>query len=578
MNTFCRTCLAVVVTGSVAWRSVSAAEPTRVCSVYVQSFTAFQQQLAVGMTAFGSPQLGVLPMMLKTSVPGAAQMDETQPLALHVFTTGTGKSGRVLELTPSSTPESCLQLLVGQGAQVPAPSNGVYRLKKGMAAKIVGKRLRIALKSDDSAACLALPDSAFPAMPDVPGAVRVSVVPSALRPLLNQFRQTASAHPVQGAGAEAAERGRRTLDSVCAFYGTLLGQIDALALGLEIRESGLFLNSRLTPAAGTDIASLIASAKPASAKELAFMDAGSLFSFATGGSTVPSALKQQLVSLYVDLTVSAPNFKGVETNELAAVIGHSMRMFGAPMAFTGSLSTNGTALLSQGMISVPDPAVYVTDLFALMKMPAYQRMMGQSGMTVSNIATRTYKGMTVYAFKSAFDEAALVRQMGGGATNVSSNATQTAALRTVMSLFGNGYECAAMPSDVAFGMGSPAMVEHAVDRIRSAPGASASAQGLQAALGLSAAPHTLGRFSLSGLFRLSRPVAPGVPVAVKTPPESEDSCVMFGSWVAGGEAHSVLLVPPSEIKAVTAQAQALKGGSRATGSVPQPPAEKSKQE
>lgn len=577
MNAFCRAGLAVVVAGSVAWRCAAAseAEMRRVCSVYAESFSALQQQLGVGMAAFQSPQLAALPMMIKVGVPGAAQMDEEQPLALHIFSAGAGKTGMVLELTTSGSPESCLQLLAGKGDQMPPQSNGVYRLKKGMAAKVVGKRLRIALKSDASAACLDLPDAAFPAMPDVPGAVRVSVVPSALRPMLEQFRQTVAARPPQGAGADAAERGRRTLEAVFGFYGTLLDQIDALTQGVEIRDSGLVLHSRLTPKAGTDVASVIASLKPVPAKQLAFVDAGSLFSFATGGSTVPPALKKQFGDLYVGLMSGAPNFKGVDTNGLSEVIGRSMSVYGAPMAFTGTLATNGAALLSQGVLTVADPASYVNDLIALTKMPAYQQMMGLSCMTVSDVKTRMYKGVAVCSLKNAFDEAALARQIGGDATNAASAAAQAANLRTMMSLFGNGYEYAAMSSDVAFGMGSPAMVERAVDRIQAASGASSAAQGLQAALGLASAPHAIGRFSLSGLFRLTHAAAPGVPPAAETPPESGDSCVMFASWVAGGEARSILLVPPSEIKAVTAQVQALKGGA---GAAPQSPAAGAKPE
>jgi hypothetical protein len=545
---------------SVAWLQTMAA--TRLCSVYLESFTAFQQQLGVGMQTFQAPQLGAAPLMLMAALPGAGQMDNTKPLALHVLSLGPGETALVAEFSFSGTAETFLQSLGVDGALPPATSDGIYRLPNGTTVKIVGQRVSVVVKGgEDPADCLK--SGAFPDIPDVPGVIRVSVAPAALKPVLDQFRESLKAQPLAAASATQTEQGRRTADAALAFYGALLEQVNAFTLGLDIRTEGVFLNTRLTPKPGSDIAALEASAQPASAAKLAFLDGDSTFSFATGQSTIPDRLKNQFIDFYIQMLLSTPDFKATDAAELRTFAESMSRSFGAAMAFSGTLVTNGPALLAQGAFEVSDPAAYQKDQLALLKSPAYQKIMAQSCMSMSEPTTRTYRGFTVYSWNSSFDEKAWsqrIKEMT--VTNLPPGNTealrqsQLASMRTMSSLFCKGYETAVMQKDLALGMGSPAMVEKSVDRIRTATAPSAEAVRIRNALALPAAPHALGRFSLLDLLQLSARTQPAATAALQVPAPTSGAGILFASWVVNGEAYSRLCVSADEIKAIVGMVQA----------------------
>ncbi len=573
-----RPCLsALVLSAGLVQSAVSA---TRLCSVYVESFSVLQKQLFTGAEVFQAPQLGALPMMMGAGLPGAAQMNNDKPLALHILNLGENKTGLVVEVTPSGTAEAYLKALAGGAeAALPAPVGGVYTLENGMAAKEAGGRLFFVLKADDPAACLAAGLERLPPMPAMPGAIRVSVAPSAMVPLLDSFKKTMAA--AQANPNPAAEQGRQAVSGALDFYGQLFRQVDAYHLSLNIQTEGLFIRSRLAPKAGTDMAALVAGAKPATAAQLAFVEKGSFLSFASGGGAVPERFKRQIADFYVRMLTASPLYATMQTNELASVMGHSIRLLGAPLAVTaGAPGADGT-LPVQGFMNVADPAGYLNEQLALMKTPVYQTLMGKSGLTFPEPTKRSAKGLTVYSWKTDFDEVALEKAARAGLPpNLPPEQADAAAkssvasMREMMKLFSGGYEYAATAQALLFGMGSPALIEAVAERVRAPARPGAEAERIRTVLSPSGAPHNMGRLSLGGLMGLGLAAQPELAAAAKGIPPGEG--VIFTGWTVGGEMLGALLVPPSEVKAVTAltqavQAQALQKAGAPVARPPIPP-------
>jgi hypothetical protein len=547
---------------------------TRICSVYLESYSALQKQLFLGAEAFQAPQLGALPMMISAGLPGAAQMDNGKPVALHVLDLGEGKTGMVIEVSPSGTPEAYLKALAGEVVALPEPASGVYTLANGTAAKVAGGRLLLALKGTDLAACLAPGIEKLPEMPALPGVLRVSLSPSALMPQLAKFKKTMSALPK--GGATNAEQGQRSMAAMLDFYGLMLGQLDGYHLGLNIQPEGLFIRTRVSPKAGTDLAALMASGKPASAAQLAFIEKGSLFSYASGGGVVPERLKQQFIALYAQIAALSPLYGPAQTNELAALMRTSVRMFGSPMVFTGTQAAEGGALLMQGTIAVANPASYLAEQIEMMKSPVFQKLMGQSGMKFPEPTVRICKGLKAYAWKTELDEQAMEKAARAGLPpNLPPDKAEEAlksgmaSMRAAMTLFGGGYEYAATAKELVIGAGSPLMLEAAIGRVQAAPVASAEAARIEVLLSPSVDPRSLGRFSLGGLMGMMMATQPKLADAVKGLPAGEG--VVFASWPVGGELLTALLVPASEIKAVTALTQAVQAQAAQKQGAPPPP-------
>ncbi len=538
---------------------------TRICSVYLESYSALQKQLFLGAELFQAPELGTLPMMISMGLPGAAQMNNDKPIAVHVLDVGSGSPAIILEVAPVGTAEAYLQALAGAEAALPAPANGLYLLADGTAARIVGTRLLLAPGAKDPAACLGGDPGALPAMPSVPGAIRLSVAPAALIPKLDALRQMMEAMP---STVPNADQSKRMMESVIDFYALLLGQVDAMHMGISVQPGGLLVRSRLAPKAGTDIAAMVGSVKPAAADQLAFIEKDSLFSYASGSATFPPALKQQFVDLYAKMAALAPGAEGLQAGDLAAAMSQSMQAVGVPLAFTGMPPAKGQPLQMQGMMCVSDPAAYLSGQLAIMKMPALQKL---SNMTFEEPVKRTYQGLTVLTCKYLLDESMLAKSMRAALpTNTPPKQAEaalkasTTAMHTVMQLFGNSYEYAATPKAVVFGMGAPAMIEQAIGRVQAPAASSPEALRIRNLLAVDAAPHALGRLSLSSLMGLVMSAVPGLDQAPQPDAAAQPAGegMIFADWAANGEIHSALLIPPSEIKAVKAQTTALSARER----------------
>jgi len=315
----------------------------------------------------------------------------------------------------------------------------------------------------------------------------------------------------------------------------------------------------MAPAKGSDLAAVAASVKPVAPGHLAFLAQEDHIGFASGSYTLPPGLRNLLVTFYTNLVSQAQAGAGeARPADLSPLFAASLRTLGAPLAVTANLTTN--ALLAQGAIVMDDAAGYLNEQAALMKTPAFQSMLAQSGMSMNVIGTRTNKTTVIHRYQTRFDEAAFKQairaRLPSDATPeeaAAATAEGTAPLRTVARLLG-GYEYAAVGGSLAFGMGAPAMIEQAIDRIGAPPQPAAEAARIHKALALPAAPCAIGRLSLSGLARVALQFVPNLPPDAAAALPKGDA-ILFGEWISGGEAHALTLVPPAEVKALKAAVQ-----------------------
>mgnify|MGYP001027416019 FL=1 len=567
-----RAVLAVAVCGVAC--AGSALGATRIVSVYVESFAELQKQAALGAGAFQAPMLAALPMMMTGGLPGAAQMDNSKPVAMHLLALDGGETGMVIEVAPSAAPEAYLKALAGGEAEgaLPEPKDGIYTLGKHMAAKVAGGRLYIVTHAKEQAALLGTDLTAYSELPTLPGVLRVSVEPQAVVPYLK--KATASI-PVQ-VNAPDAEKQRRAVERALGFYSGMLEQLKALHLGLNIQNEGVFVRSRLIPRAGSDIAALMLSGKPVSTKQQAFLKKDSLFSYASGGSTVPKTLENALIEMYTELVASSPMYTGGATNDWAAVLKQSIALWGVPQALAVSRPVPDGALHVQGCWQMDDPVGYLESQFAMMKEPFFVTMMKQSGIKFPGPTKRTVDDMKVYDWKMEFDEQAMEKTVRAAfppdlpaEKADAAVAAHQQTFRTLKVLLGDGYTYATSGKDLILAMGGEAVLADAVKRAKASAGASAEADRIEALLSPSADPHSIGSIALARIIALSLAARPETADIAKGIPDSEG--IVFAGWPFKGETLSAMLIPTSEIKAITAAAMAGQAAARKRNAPARPP-------
>lgn len=533
---------------------------TRICSVYVESYASLQKQLFLGAEVFNAPQLGAMPMMFTMSVPGAAQINPDQPVALHLFDVGNAETGFIMELTSMGTNASAyLQAIIGNEGKLPEPVNGVYVLNGG-AARVVGTRVLFAPKASDLEACAGTNAPALPPLPAIPGTIRVVAFPSALKPMMSDLKTVFA--DLSASGMPNAKQTQQSMDAIIDFYGQLLGQIDTMQIGIAVQRDGLAIRSRLIPAKDSDIAALLASAKPVTPEYLTYLDGNALFHCAAGSYTFPNTLRKQIEDLYASMMRLSPNLASVESKDIAELLDASIRAIGAPLALTATCRTN--AILVQGMMGIPQAETYLTNQLAMMKKPVFTAIVGQSGMKMPEPIVRTYKDVKIHTFKTLFDEEGfketLRAQMPADLDPKDLEEAMQAALkpmRAMMKLLEPGYEYAARGNTLAFGMGSPEMVEQVIDRIDTLAKPSVEANRITQLLAPASAPFVIGRLSLSGIAKVILTLTRVVPAEAAAAFPTGDGVVM-AEWITGGQAESAILITASEINSLTAIFKAAK--------------------
>ena len=528
---------------------------TRICSVYVESYASLQKQLFLGAEVFNAPDLGALPMWITRSLPGAAQINPDQPVALHIFNVGNAETGFIMELTPVGTNASAyLQAIIGNESKLPAPVNGVYVFNGG-AARVVGTRVLFAPKAADLEACAGTNAPALPSIPTIPGTIRVVVFPAAMKPMINNFKTTAFAG-LSESGMPNAKQTQQSMEALFDFYGQMLGQIEALQIGIAVQRDGLAIRSRVTPVKDSDIAALLASAKPVTPEYLTVMDGDGLFRCAAGSYTFPATLRKQIVDLYTSMMRLSPGLATVEAKDLAELFDQSLRAIGAPIALTANCRTN--AILVQGMMDMPQAETYLNEQLAMMKKPVFAALMKQSAMKMPEPVVRTYKDVKIHTFKTALDEDGFKKllrdQMPADLDPKDLDEAMQNGLkpmRFMMKLMEPGYEYAAKGKTLAFGMGAPAMVEQVIDRIDKPVKPSVEANRITQLLAPASAPFVISRLSLSGLAKVILTMTHVVPAEAASALPTGDGVVM-AEWATGGQAESAILITTSEITSLTA--------------------------
>jgi len=280
--------------------------------------------------------------------------------------------------------------------------------------------------------------------------------------------------------------------------------------------------------------------------------------------------------MYAGLAASSPMYNGVTTNDLAAVMRQSVALMGAPQGYTVSLPKPDGALHVQGCWQLADPAGYLESQLAAMKQPFFVSMMGQTGVKVSEPVTRTVAGMKAYDWKLDIDEQAMEKtvraafpaDMPGEKADAAVAAHQQT-LRMLKPLFGSGYTYAAGGTDLVFAMGGEALIGDAVKRAKGSSGTSEEAARIEALLAPSADPHSMGRIALGRILALALAARPGMADLAKGIPVGEG--IVFAGWPFKGELLSAMLIPASEIKAVTAGVMAGQAAARQRNAPARPP-------
>jgi len=526
----------------------------RICSVYVESPAASPQQVQEASLVFESPELGMVPMMMTMMVPGVSQVEVSDPVSLHVFDIGGGKTAGVLELTPATTAEMFLKsLTAASGKPLPPAVDGRYSFDNGVA-QVRGTRLLLARTAAELDACTGGAVPALPPMPALPGVIRVSIAPSAVVPMLEAAKSQVVA--VMAAGGPDAAQAQVVMEMMFGIYTRTLAQLNTVNIGIGVQPEALMMRSQLVPVSGSTVAGILESMQPVDPAHIGFVEEGTLFSMASGQYSLPDQVKRQVVSLYVRMIEATPSFAGTDTDELAFALRESFESLGASMAWSFAMTPEGKSFLMKGVMGITPAVSYLEKMVALAGMPGMKALMGQSGVGMSTPEKRMYKEYPVYHWTMTFDEAAIRKQMGVSGTDDQAFAS----VEKMMQLLGSGYDYAATPKGITFGLGSPAMVEQASDQLMVADTKAVEVERIRALLLPAAAPVVIGRFGLLDAVRTAMRLgaditAEPMPAAVATLPAGEG--IVFADWLNGSEVNTALLVPAADIKALTAMGKAM---------------------
>lgn len=523
---------------------------TRLGSVYFESYAAFQAQVQQASQVFQAPQLGMLPMLVGMRLPGAVQMSHEKPLAIHIMDLGRGQTTWVFDVAPAGTAEAYLHTLTGAGVALPPPTDGFYLLENGLAARIAGDRLLLAPQARRPEMWFGGNLGVMPPIPDMPGAVRVAIAPAAIESMLQQARQRLSQAPAGGVPAAGpnVDAAKKVLD----VYAGLLGQMEGIYLALDVQPEGLFIRSSLLPRPGSDLAALVQSMQPASPRQQAFIDRDALFAYISGSVTLPPALRQQFIDLYV----------GLSGEEWGTLIKDSLDMVGMPLAMRGTLPPGPPALQLHGLMEVPDPAAYLARQLALQQSPVLRKV---SPIVFAEPVARAYKGVTIQSISNRFDEAAWERQfrasMPSNLPPDRADASLQSArcmLQALLPVIGARADYAATPAGLAFGLGASSMIEQAVDSALAAPASAPEVERISAVLAPAAPVHAMGRFALGALLDRVAPLSLDAAAGTaQAPVSAEAGAILYADWNVGAELQSVWLLPAGEIQAVRARLPAM---------------------
>ncbi len=551
-------CLAIILTVILIPASVPLTAAERLCSIYVDSIANLQSQVQQAAMVFDSPELGMFPVMITMLVPGGSQVNVSEPVSLHIFDLGDGTTGGILELTPATTAEMFLKSMTAATGKPLAPAvNGRYTFDGGVA-QVAGPRLLLARHSAELDACTGGAVPALPPMPALDGTIRIAMAPSAAVPALNQLKAQWETSPLVTSGPQAL-MAKELQETLFGLYIRALAQINTLEIGLAIEPDGIVIRKRMSARAGSTVAGIIRSVQPVDPSLRAFVNPDALFSMATGRYTLPEPLTRQMTRLYLDMLRMAGRSSTVDVTGLDAMLEQSVAAAGAAMAVEVKMPFNNRLLL-QGALVMPNAAAYLDKMAAFMQTPSYQSMMAGSGIRIQGPEQRLVNAQAVHTWTFALDEEALRKTIAEQSPGTVPDPAAFEQMNKAIQAFGSTYEYAAVEPGLAFGMGSPAMVAEAINRLQAAAPADGDALRIRQRLCPSAAPAVIGRFAIVDAVRLMLMLQTGdaLPSAVADAPAGDG--IVFTNWIEGTDVKRALLIPAADVKALRTIMQSMRTG------------------
>jgi len=187
-------------------------------------------------------------------------------------------------------------------------------------------------------------------------------------------------------------------------------------------------------------------------------------------------------------------------------------------------------------------------MLALARSEAYQQQMAASGMKVSEPVARVVNANTVYRWQVEIDEEAFLKQMReAGATDP--RLEDIAPLKQLMDLFLSGYDYAATPEGLVFGITDDAGIGKAMALLG---GAQAAGSTILERVAAPVSPYMVARVDLLGLIGL------GQKLAVAPIPEiaGRGEGILLAGWRSGDAVEQVMLIPAGDIRLLRQAAMA----------------------
>ncbi len=529
-----RMLLSIVVVGLSAQISFGGG---RVMSVYLESISALHAQLFQAAQVFEAPQLGTAPMMLNMMVPGYAQVDRDAPVGLHIYIGEEEQYGFVVDLKTVGAAEPFLgALLAAQGAMLPEPVDGRYVTDEG-AAQVLGNRVILANSAEvlDLALFAGLPQE----LPAVAGVLRTQVAPQHVLALFGNIEEMMT--QAMPDGHEHADM----FDQLFGFYRAAFEQIALYETGFSVREDGLVIRSRVTPAAGRALERIVASLQGIDPAWLVSLEGDNLFGIVAGKYEVPKGLLQLLVNYYITWLQSMPVDFAMEPELVEAMFEPALQTAGAPWFLTANMSSEDGFRLSSGM-RIDDAARVLQKMMGLMASEAYQRSMTESGFSMSQAEPRVVEGVDVYRWAMDLDEEifrAKIEEAGGDEVD----SEQFEMIQKMMSSFFSGYDYAATSDGLVFGVTDDAGLAEAIRLLGDEEGeASATGQAMLDRIGAPVLPFVVARYDYLALLHM---VQTFVPDEMPTFPEKGEGFV-YAAWRADNGIEQAVLIPAADINAI----------------------------
>ena len=509
----------------------------RVMSVYLESISALHAQLFQVAQVFEAPQLGTAPMMLNMMVPGYAQVDRDAPVGLHIYVGDAESYGFVVDVKTAGAAETFLgALLAAQGVMLPEPVDGRYVTDQG-AAQVLENRVVLANNAEilDLALSTGLPQE----LPPVPGVLRTQVAPQHIFTLFGNIEEMMT--QAMPDGHEHAVM----FDQMFGLYRAAFEQIALYETGLSVRDTGLELRSRITPAAGRALEGIVTSLEGIDPAWLVSLEGDNLFGIVAGKYEVPEGLLQRVVKYYITWLQSMPGDFSMEPELLEAMFEPALQTAGAPWFLTANMSSEEGFRLSSGM-RIDDATSVLQKMIELMANEAYQSSMAESGFSMSQAESRVVEGVDVYRWTMDLDEEtfrAKMEEAGGDEVDTE----QFEMIQKMMSSFFSGYDYAATSDGLVFGVTDDAGLAKAIRLLDGAEGdVSAAGQALLDRIDAPVLPFVVARYDYLALFHMMQTFSP---TEMPTFPEKGEGFV-YAAWRAGNGIEQVMLIPAADINAI----------------------------